>query len=141
MTSLILRTTAPLLEVLLVLFSLFLLLRGHNEPGGGFSGGLLAAAAFSLRALAHGVESARRTLRFHPIGIMASGLSIALLSGCLGWWRRGAFLSGNWMLLDIGNQRAIKLGTPFLFDIGVYLIVLGFAVMVIFTLMESSKEL
>ncbi|HMN02746.1 MAG TPA: MnhB domain-containing protein, partial [Geobacter anodireducens] len=66
MQSLFLATAVRLLLPLLLLFSLFLLLRGHNEPGGGFVGGLVAAAAFALHALAHGVAAARRVLRVEP---------------------------------------------------------------------------
>jgi multicomponent Na+:H+ antiporter subunit B len=56
MTSLILKTTARFLMPFLLLFSVFLFLRGHNEPGGGFTGGLVAAAAFALYSIAFGAE-------------------------------------------------------------------------------------
>ena len=65
--SLILRTATRLLMPLLLLFSLFELLRGHNEPGGGFVGGLLAAGSLCLYLLAHGPEATRRVLRIDPI--------------------------------------------------------------------------
>ena len=63
MNSLLLRTAARFLVTLLLLFSIFLLLRGHNEPGGGFVGGLVAAGAFALYGLASNVVEARRALR------------------------------------------------------------------------------
>ena len=60
MKSIILSATARFLLPILFMFSLFLLVRGHNLPGGGFVGGLVAAAAFVLYAIAHDVEQARR---------------------------------------------------------------------------------
>ena len=81
MTSPIFRTAARLLMPLLLLFSVFLLLRGHNEPGGGFVGGLVAAAAFALYVIAYGVERARQALLVKPLTLLGAGLLIALASG------------------------------------------------------------
>ena len=83
MSSLILKTTSGFLLVLLTLFSVFILLRGHNEPGGGFIGGLLVASAFSLYALAHGAGASRRLLRLSPRTLFAVGLALALASALL----------------------------------------------------------
>ena len=74
MTSLILSTAARYLLPLLLLFSFFILIRGHNEPGGGFIGGLVAAAAFALNAIAFDVGSTRRTLRIDPRTLIPAGL-------------------------------------------------------------------
>ncbi len=71
--SLILSTATRYLLPLLLLFSLFLLLRGHNEPGGGFVGGLVAVAAFALYALAAGTQEARSLLRVDTRTLMAVG--------------------------------------------------------------------
>ena len=81
MNSPIFRTAARLLMPLLLLFSVFLLLRGHNEPGGGFVGGLVAAAAFALYGIAFGVQRARQALLVKPMTLLGVGLLIALLSG------------------------------------------------------------
>jgi multicomponent Na+:H+ antiporter subunit B len=62
MNSLILLEASRLLKPLLMVVSVLVLFRGHNEPGGGFVGGLLAAAAFSLQAISSGVSAARRGL-------------------------------------------------------------------------------
>jgi multicomponent Na+:H+ antiporter subunit B len=74
MTSLILSTAARYLLPLLLLFSLFILVRGHNEPGGGFIGGLIAAAAFALNAIAFDAGTTRRTLRLDPRMLIPIGL-------------------------------------------------------------------
>ena len=80
MRTLIFRTAAPFLTALMLLFSVFVLLRGHNEPGGGFIGGLIAASAFAIHGLAFGVPAVRRALHFHPMAVSGFGLALAALS-------------------------------------------------------------
>ena len=77
MRTLIFRTAAPYLTALMLLFSVFVLLRGHNEPGGGFIGGLIAASAFAIHGIAFGVPTVRRALHFHPMAISGFGLLLA----------------------------------------------------------------
>ena len=76
-----LKAVAPVITSLMVLFSIFVLLRGHNEPGGGFIGGLIAVAALSIYGIAFGVGAVRRALRFHPATIAGAGLLLSTLSG------------------------------------------------------------
>src|SRR5690554_6920592 len=80
MKSLILNTISKTLLPLLVLFSVFVLLRGHYLPGGGFVGGLIAAIAFILHAFANGLTETRKILRIHPGFLIPIGLLIATLS-------------------------------------------------------------
>jgi multicomponent Na+:H+ antiporter subunit B len=135
MKSLILRTASRYLMVLLVLFSVFILLRGHNEPGGGFVGGLLIAGAFALYALAHEAKSARRLLRLDPRTIIGVGLITAAGSGLAALWHGQPFLTGLWLPYSIPFLG--KLGTVLFFDLGVYLVVLGTTLLVLFTLEEE----
>lgn len=135
MNSLILSTATRYILPLLLLFSLFLLLRGHNEPGGGFVGGLVAAAAFALYAIAYGVRTARRVLGVDPRTLIGVGLLVALGSGVLGLALGAPFMTGLW------SEYAVpilgKVGTPLLFDIGVYLVVIGVTLTIIFALAEA----
>jgi multicomponent Na+:H+ antiporter subunit B len=137
MDSLILRSAARLLLPLLLLFSIFLLLRGHNEPGGGFSGGLVAAAAFSLITIATDVPTTRRTLRVSPRVFIGVGLLIATVSGAAGLVSGGAFLTGLWADLPLPGGSTLAVGTPLLFDIGVYLVVIGVVLTIILSLAEA----
>ncbi len=137
MFSLILRTTTRFLLPLLLLFSVFLLLRGHNDPGGGFVAGLVASAAFALYAIAYDVKSARQMLRIDPKTIIGLGLSVAIGSGLLSLLRGQPFLTGQWVYLDWFGNSTLKIGTPLLFDCGVYLVVLGVMLSIIMTLMEE----
>jgi multicomponent Na+:H+ antiporter subunit A len=128
----IFRTAARLLMPLLLLFSVFLLLRGHNEPGGGFVGGLVAAAAFALYAIAFGVQRARQALLVNPLTLLGAGLLLALLAGVPAVLRGEPFLSAVWA------SGAVPLGTPAVFDVGVFLVVAGVVLMMIFSLAEES---
>jgi len=137
MNSLILSTAARLLVALMLVFSLFLLLRGHNEPGGGFVGGLVVAAAFSLYGFAFGIAATRRALRVEPQRLIITGLLVVLGSGLLPVVLAGApFLTGLWD--DTPIPVIGKLGTPVTFDIGVYLVVTGVVLHIIFTLAERE---
>jgi multicomponent Na+:H+ antiporter subunit B len=136
MNSLIFQTTTRTMTPLLLAFSLFMLLRGHNEPGGGFIGGLLAVMAFVLYALAFGAPAATRLLRVAPRTLTIVGLLLAIGSGCLAWLTGGPLMYGLWLPLTFPAE--LKVGTVLLFDIGVYLVVLGAALLILLTLSEES---
>ena len=139
--SLILRTAARLLVPLLLLFSIFLMLRGHNEAGGGFIGGLVAASSFALYAVAYGTEASRRTLQISPLTLMSVGLATAALAGILPLFIGEAFLTGLWLKVPIGGDALLKLGSPVLFDIGVYLLVCGMGLTLVYELDEDGRSL
>ncbi|UFN47925.1 DUF4040 domain-containing protein [Roseomonas sp. OT10] len=104
--------------------SVVVLLRGHNEPGGGFVGGLMGALAFAVVTLSDGVEAGRRRLRLHPLVLVGAGMLAVVLSGLPGLLAGGDFLSHLWVEPALGGL-SLKLGTTVLFDLGVYLVVLG----------------
>lgn len=135
MNSLVFQTTTRFVTPLLLVFSIFMLLRGHNEPGGGFIGGLLGVTAFSLYALAFNARQALRLLRVPPRTIIAIGLILAAGSGCAAWFAGKPFMSGLW--LDAQFPAELKLGTVLIFDVGVYLVVLGAALLVLLTVDED----
>lgn len=118
MSTLIFRTMAPALFAIMMLLSLIVLLRGHNEPGGGFIGGLIASAAIALLGMAWGPERTRRALRVPPLAIAASGLMLAVLAGLAALPLGLPFLTGLWAPGKL-------VSTPMLFDTGVYLVVIG----------------
>lgn len=124
MNTLIFRTIAPLLTVVMLVFSVFVLLRGHNEPGGGFIGGLIAASALAIYGMAVGPDAARRALRIHPTAVAGLGVVIATLAGLLSLAFSVSFLTGLWTIFHIGDTE-VALSTPMVFDIGVYLVVFG----------------
>jgi multicomponent Na+:H+ antiporter subunit B len=135
MKSKIFATTSKYLLPLLLLFSIFLLIRGHNEPGGGFVGGLVAAAAFSLFTIANGVRHARMTLRIAPGRFIGVGLLLALIAGLMPLFIGKPFLTGLWAETEV--PAIGHFSTPLLFDLGVFLLVFGVANTIIFSLAED----
>lgn len=137
MKSIILKTASDYLLPLLLLFSVFILLRGHYLPGGGFVGGLIAAIAFVLHAFSHGLENTRDLLRIHPGFLMPLGLAISLLSGISPVLLSGEpFMTGLWFPDPIPVIGMI--GSALFFDIGVYLVVVGVSLTIIFTISENA---
>lgn len=139
MDSLILRTASRIIMPLQIAFSIVLLIRGHNEPGGGFIGGLVAACGIALHGIAFGTPAARRLLRVQPHVLIGLGLLLAVLSGFPGLLQGTPFMTGLWggsvPTLVAGE---LKFGTPLLFDVGVYLVVAGIAVQMVFTMAEDQ---
>ena len=124
MNTLIFRTIAPLLVVVMMVFSVFVMLRGHNEPGGGFIGGLIAASAISIYGMAAGPSAVRRALKADPITFAGFGVVLAGLSGLLSLAFDVPFLTGLWVDLHLGDAK-VPVSTPMIFDIGVYFVVFG----------------
>jgi len=137
MHSLILRASTRLLVSLILMFSVYLLIRGHNAPGGGFSAALVSGTAFFLYAVAEGADSVRQALRFDTRNLIVIGMLLALASGLTGLAAGQPFLTGLWWTLTLGHDYEIVLGTPLFFDIGVYLTVLGSILTLILALEES----
>lgn len=124
MNTVIFRAIAPYLTTLMMLFSVFVLLRGHNEPGGGFIGGLIAASALAIYGISNGVPAVRRAIWAHPIHLAGTGLFISGLSGLPSLFANVPFLTGLWVFPTILGVE-LKISTILFFDIGVYMVVLG----------------
>ena len=124
MRSVIFRAVAPFLTSLMLLFSVFVLLRGHNDPGGGFIGGLIAVSAIAIYGIAFGVAAARRALHFHPLAISGAGLFLSAASGLPSLAEKLPFLTGIWTTVQLFGV-SVDLSTVTAFDIGVYLVVVG----------------
>jgi multicomponent Na+:H+ antiporter subunit A len=131
--SVLLRQGILPLSAVLALVSLMLLWRGHNLPGGGFIGGLVAAGAVVMLALAFGVDRARALLRVAPVALLAGGLAVAAGAGVIALTQGQPFLTGNWVF-----PGGLPLGTPLLFDVGVYLTVLGAVLHMLLRLLERE---
>lgn len=139
MNSLIVTQAARLIAPLLLFLSIAALWRGHHLPGGGFIGGLLAASGVLLFAKGYGWGGARRKLRVEPLHLMGIGILIATFSGWLGVLAGKSFMSGLWLdtfyMPLLGD---VHLGTPLLFDLGVYLTVVGFVIKAAFAFGEEN---
>lgn len=137
MDSVILKTAVRFLLPLLLLSSVFLFLRGHNEPGGGFVGGLVASGAVALYALIHNVVAARQVLRVSPRVLIGSGLLMSLSCGVVPLLFGRPFLTGLWGKFSTTGMGETHIGTPLLFDLGVYCVVTGVSLVFVFSLLEE----
>lgn len=138
MNTVIFRTLAPLIVAIMLVFSLYICLRGHNEPGGGFIGGLIAAASMAVFGLASGVAKVRKALRFDPLAIAGFGVLLAGASGLLSLFIEAPFMTSIWLYVPIGDT-TLPLSTPLFFDLGVYLVVFGTLSAIALSL-ESDRE-
>ncbi|MBA4120533.1 MAG: Na(+)/H(+) antiporter subunit B [Isosphaera sp.] len=136
MDSVILRTTTRLLLPVLAFFSIVVLLRGHNEPGGGFIGGLIAASGVALYAIAHGPDRARRLIGPDPRWWLGLGLTLGITSAIPGLLSGAGFFAGLWVSAQLPALGTLKLGTPIWFDAGVYVVVAASMLAMIFRLQE-----
>lgn len=135
----ILEFTSRLFFWLLAALSVVILLRGHNEIGGGFVGGLTAALAFAMVALARGVERTRELLRVHPLLVAGVGMALAVAGGLPGLLVHGTFLQHIWVDTYMLGLH-VKQGTTLIFDLGVYLAVFGSVVAFLLGLQREAAR-
>ena len=138
MSSLILKTATRLLVGLILTFSVYLLMRGHNAPGGGFAGALVAGTGFALFAIAEGPAVVRRAIRIAPQLITVIGLGLALGSGLTASVVGRPFLTGIWWIWQNKQSSGLALGSPLVFDVGVFFTVLGTILTLILALEENE---
>ena len=136
--TIILNTAARFLMPLQQMFSIFLWLRGHDEPGGGFIAGLVAAGAFTLYLFAFGVSATKEVLRMvDSRDLIGVGLLLGMISVVPAWFMGQPFLTAQWWTIPVIDFKA---STPLIFDIGVYFAVLGSVTGMVMTLMEVDKD-
>jgi len=121
------------------IISIWILYRGHNLPGGGFIGGLIGASGFLFYDLSGYGRPKSGLFSFRPLCFLTLGLGLAVLSAVPGLFTGDGFLKGFWLpgfyLPLLGS---VHLGTPLIFDIGVYLTVIGFILLLAETLSEED---
>lgn len=123
-----------------LVFSLYLLVAGHNGPGGGFIGGLVAAAAFVLIYAAGGAARLERFVSVPPEVILGTGLTVAMATGVLGWVWGGEFLESATLEVDVPVLGTIKTTSALPFDVGVYVVVVGLAIAVLGSLGAEAER-
>ncbi len=137
MSSLILTTVTRLVFFVVLLFSLYLLLRGHNNPGGGFIAGVMTALAILLLSIASDLRHVRRVLPVEPRLLTGVGLLISLTTGVVPMLFGYPFLTSTFGHLHAPWLGDVELASAFFFDLGVYSVVVGGTVLMIMTLAEE----
>jgi multicomponent Na+:H+ antiporter subunit B len=140
MNSVILQIAAKYLKWLLLVFAVLALLRGHNHPGGGFIGGLMAGLAIVYRGFAYNAFQVKEELKDRPERYIAFGLLAILLSFLPSIFMNETLMTGVWGTLPLPFSEGLKLGSPFLFDIGVFFAVIGVTLMFVFSLTQKPQE-
>ena len=131
---LILATFSRLLLPLALLVAAFILLRGHNLPGGGFIAGLITSAALIVQYLANGVEWTRRKLPANTHPLIGFGLLIAASTGIASWYFGHPFLTSTFSHLHLPMLSEFELASAMAFDIGVFLVVVGTSLLILINL-------
>lgn len=140
--SYIFRAVVRFLFFLVNVYAVYLLLRGHNLPGGGFIAGLATALSLILLSLAIGLEELHRVMRFDPVRLATGGLALATLTGVAPLLFERPFLEHfDAHLCCVPLIGEMHVGTPLVFDLGVYFVVVGIACKIIFTLGKSTQRL
>lgn len=138
--DIILRTTTTLIAFILLGFSAYLFFAGHNAPGGGFIGGLMTSAAIVLMYMAYGIKSMEKILPINFRHVIPVGLLIAALTGIGGLLFDQPFLTQTFAYFQLPVLGKTELATALLFDLGVYLAVVGVTMTIILTIANDRGE-
>jgi multicomponent Na+:H+ antiporter subunit B len=138
--DLILKTTTTIIAFIILSFSIYLFFAGHNAPGGGFIGGLMTAAAIVLLYIAFGMRTMRSVLIWNPTAFIGIGLLIAITTGIGSFFFGVPFLSQTFGHFHFPIFGDVELATAMLFDLGVYLTVIGVTMTIILTIAEDQEE-
>lgn len=137
--DLVLKTATTMLVFLILGFSVYLLFAGHNNPGGGFIGGLMASAGIVLLYVAYGFKTMDQVIGINFRKLFAAGLALALLTGIGSFLFNVPFLSHTFGYFTIPIFGEVELATAMLFDMGVYLTVIGVTLTIILTIADDAK--
>ncbi|ASF39560.1 multisubunit sodium/proton antiporter, MrpB subunit [Halobacillus alkaliphilus] len=137
--DIILRATTTLIAFIILGFSIYLFFAGHNAPGGGFIGGLMTSAAFVLMYMAYGIRSMEKILPINFRYIIPVGLIIALGTGIGSFIFGQPFLSQTYAYFQLPILGKTELATALLFDLGVYLTVVGITMTIILTIANDRS--
>ncbi|MFT3739198.1 MAG: proton-conducting transporter membrane subunit [Breznakibacter sp.] len=124
---------------ILVIVAMVLLLRGHNAPGGGFIGGIIAASGYVFYAIIFGPKLTQEKLRIAPFSFIGMGLGLALCAVLLALSIGKEPLTALWLHAEVPLLGSVHLGTPLLFDAGVLLVVFGMINAIVLTIMNVLK--
>lgn len=136
MNSVILQLASKYIRFIFLVFAIIVLMRGHNQPGGGFIGGLLAALAIVYKGFAYSLQSVKNKIENSSQRILIAGLLSIVASFIPSVLSRQSFMTGQWIRLSFAGD--LKLGTPLLFDIGVFLTVTGVTLLFLFSLTKNE---
>ncbi|WP_416149281.1 Na(+)/H(+) antiporter subunit B [Salipaludibacillus sp. HK11] len=134
-----LHVITRIVAFIILAFSVYLFFAGHNNPGGGFIGGLMTATALILLYLSFDLKTIKRVIPFNYAKIIASGLLLAIGTGMISMLLGLPFLKQFFKYYTVPILGEIELTTALPFDLGIYLVVVGFSLLVILTIAEDDN--
>ncbi|MFS0751368.1 Na(+)/H(+) antiporter subunit B [Oceanobacillus sp. 1P07AA] len=137
--DIMLQTFARILIFIILAFSIYLLLAGHNSPGGGFIGGLMTASAILILYLAFDMKTIRKSIPIDFVKIIGIGLLFASITGVVSMLFGFPYLTQFFDYFHIPLLGEVELTTALPFDLGVYFVVVGSALTIILTIAEDDK--
>ncbi|HRW62445.1 MAG TPA: MnhB domain-containing protein [Bacteroidales bacterium] len=137
--NIILEKVVQLFLKIMLIYSVYLLLRGHNNPGGGFIAGIIASTGFIFYAMIYGTEKIKKLMFFSSRQWIGFGLMFVFISAIIPLFFTKEILTGVWINVEHSITGAIHLGTPLLFDTGVYFSVTGVILTIAISIMEVLK--
>jgi multicomponent Na+:H+ antiporter subunit A len=138
--SVVLETVVHLAFHTVLVFGVYLLFAGHNQPGGGFIGGLVTGAAFTLRYVSGGRAELRSAVPVDPRLPLAVGLLLATATGVAALLLGGDFLEGDYVEVDVPVLGVVKAVSAVAFDVGVFLVVVGLVLGLLRTLGAEAER-
>ncbi|WP_037985926.1 Na(+)/H(+) antiporter subunit B [Thalassobacillus devorans] len=138
--DLILRTATTLIAFILLAFSIYLFFAGHNKPGGGFIGGLMTSTAIVLMYMAYGMKAVSKIIPINFRVVIPIGLLIAIATGIGSFLFGQPFLSQTFAYFQLPILGKTELATALLFDLGVYLTVIGVTMTIILTIAQDYGD-
>jgi multisubunit Na+/H+ antiporter MnhB subunit len=138
MRNLILEKISKLYLIVMVVLSVFILLRGHNSPGGGFIGGIITSTGFIFYGIINGSDRVKKMLKISTIELMGAGLFMGLIALIIPLFSGREPFTGVWMEFRLLNS-VVHIGTPLLFDTGIYFVVTGVFLSIIISVMDVVK--
>lgn len=138
--SVVLETAVRLVFHTVLVFGVYLLFAGHNQPGGGFVGGLVAGCAFVLRYATTGPAGMRQAVPVDPALPLGAGLLLAAVTGVAALLLGGQFLESGKVELDVPVLGVVKATSALPFDAGVFLVVVGLVLVVLQSLGDEAED-
>ncbi|MBU9713370.1 Na(+)/H(+) antiporter subunit B [Evansella tamaricis] len=136
---LMLHTITRIVSFIILSFSIFLFFAGHNNPGGGFIGGLMTASALLLLYISFDIKKIKKAIPFNYSTVIAIGLLIAIVTGLNSILFGDPFLTQYFEYYNVPVLGEIELTTALPFDLGIYLVVVGVALLSILTIAEDDS--
>jgi multicomponent Na+:H+ antiporter subunit B len=136
--NVMLHTITKIVTFIILTFSIFLFFAGHNNPGGGFIGGLMTASALLLMYVGFDMKSIKKAIPFNFVHMIAAGLAISILTGIASMLFGYPYLTQFDQYVTIPLLGEFHLTTALPFDLGIYLVVVGISLQIILTIAEDD---